>query len=164
MARYWNYWDETNSTATTTTSQYYSAWTCTSGTTSTCISTYATSAATYSTWVERYVITGFENWSDMARAVLTRLVNDETRTGFKITLWARDIEITDPRIMIRDLDWFLMGLRQVATAGDYQKIADHVAQVRAEIASGTLSEGGDVKQAPGDSQSGPTSQSEGTPK
>ena len=82
-------------------------------------------------------MSGFDGWSDQACATLTRLINDETRTGFKIEMWINgDVRVTDPTVNIRDLDWFLMRLRQVASASDYAKIAECVATARAEVAQG----------------------------
>lgn len=131
MAYYWDYWNSTSTTTTSTGSyHYYNNWTGT-----------ATTGTTY--WVpvqappQDYLITGFDDWSEAARATLTRLINDETNTGFKIRMWiSGDVAITDPDIQIRDLDWFLLKLRQVATASDYQKIMDCVATARDEAAQG----------------------------
>jgi hypothetical protein len=139
------YWDYFNDTSSTTTNNYYNTWS-TSSTSTWCTGTTAYYTTSYYTPPpQRYIISGFDGWSDAARAVLTRLINDETNTGFKVTLWIKgDVEITDPGVMHRDLDWFLLRLRQVATAADYQKIADHVAQVRAELDDPTA-EGGDAQ-------------------
>jgi hypothetical protein len=124
--RYWDYYRHcTGGTSTTSTMP---TWT---GTATTASSTAI--YPQYITVVKNYVITGADGWLDEARANLTRVINDETNTGFKITMWMNgDVDIVDPAVTVQDLDWFLFKLRQVSCPTDFEKISACIEAGRAE--------------------------------
>lgn len=138
-SRYWDYWNQTGSTfgSTATTGDtggYY--WTTVSSTSAS--STWIDTAYT-STYVVRreYLISGFDDWSEQDRATLTRLINDETNTGFRIKMWIKgDVDVTDMGIEIKDAEWFMLYLRQVASTEDYEKIAAHFNAVASRMGAG----------------------------
>ena len=111
---YWDYWDDapTTSSSTTTTSGTYT----TSGTTS----------ATDVYWlytVRKYLVKAPESWMKSARADFTKLINDETKTGFKVEMWIDGIiEITDHSIDMRTMKEFVPLLKSYANLEDRAKI------------------------------------------
>jgi hypothetical protein len=130
-----NYWDY-QTTSNTTTGTYYTPkiWQ-SSGTTSTTGGNW-TNSPTTSTWgntdrvyyysvvrVEKCLVRPPEHWGEAEIAGFTRLINDETKTGWKIEMWINgDIKITDPTIQIRDMAGFLPLLKQYANRQDLATI------------------------------------------
>jgi hypothetical protein len=135
---YWDYdrsiTSDSTSTSSTTSSfgsnngrRYYYYVGGTSTTTGSC-----TGAGTY--WhveIQRILVRAPEHWTEEQTAKFVRLVNDETKTGWKVEMvLTGDIRITDPNIQIRDMDGFKPLFKQGASADDRQKIdafyAEHV--------------------------------------
>ncbi|WP_157951654.1 hypothetical protein [Agrobacterium pusense] len=126
MIRYWdyptsvsNYWSTsgatTSATNATSSTRFYSA----SGTNS--FTSFTNNV--YVTVTRQYVVTVPEHWTREDCADLTLLINDETKTGFKITMWMEgDIDITDPSVEKRALEDFIPLLLSHAGHEDQLKI------------------------------------------
>ena len=106
------YWDYNGTGSTTTRSDWIGStanWTTTA--TDTAWSAYRT--------VRTILVEAPKSWGEAIQAALTKLVNDETDTGWTITMWIRgDIKITDPNIERRSMKDFVPLLKHRASERD----------------------------------------------
>lgn len=128
MANYWDYPNQCGpywrSTSTTTTSTTGSSGTFYYGT-STSTSTWPLTAPQV-VWVQRhYLIEEPEHWTDQDAADFTYLVNDATKTGFKVLMRMKgDVQIADPNVEKRSMADFVPLLLSRAQPEDQEVIRD----------------------------------------
>lgn len=148
MAAYWDY----NPTSTTS-GNYYNPRTIwrsytDGGTTSTTGYDWSNQTGTASTWgspntlyyyytatvrVEKVLVRVPEHWGEPEIAGFTRLINDETKTGWTVEMViSGDIKITDPTVQIRDMAAFALLLKRYANQSDRETIDRFFATVPIE--------------------------------
>lgn len=137
MARYWDY--STTSTTTTQTASWWDSQLRPSATTYTTTST-STTTTSASTWTcvyyvqpRAYLVEPPDHWDEATLASFVRLVNDETKTGFTVTMVIKgEILITDPDVELRAMADFVPLLKRRANATDRAKIDAFFAEFGAE--------------------------------
>ena len=83
------------------------------------------STTTGTQYFRRYIVTGFKNWLKRHRADLTKLINDETDTGWTIEMWMDgDIDVCDPSIEIIKARAWWHKVRARANSRDLAKLDD----------------------------------------
>lgn len=123
---YWDYWRDTG---TSTTGGNFWSDIDTSNSTSTSATydgqwVYAT-ATHYVRKVRKILVKAPSKWGKAIRAAYTRLVNDETNTGWKVTMWIKGkIDITDPDVEVRSMEDFIPLLKSRASPSDRRMIDD----------------------------------------
>jgi hypothetical protein len=118
-----DYWDYQLTTTGSTTTDW-------SGTATVSAST-GTSTVTTALWptyvstFRRYIVAAPKSWDRKTRAIFTKLVNDDTDTGFTVDMWIDgDIEITDPTIEKRTMEDFMPLLKHRASEKEKVLISD----------------------------------------
>ena len=137
---YWNYLDDCTTTGSPT--HYRIDTTASSGTDAMSGSTYISnelasgSACTYALEFKKILVVVPRHWPRPWIADFTRLVNDETDTGCKVTMVIEgDIDIVDPTVELREMGPFISLLRDRAIPSDVAKIKAFVASHPLESAS-----------------------------
>ena len=137
MVQYWDYGSSSTSsgdfynptvfsqTATTmgtpTGSQYYYYPSNATGTSTTLYYSYV---------VQRFLVDVPEHWGEPEIAGFTRLINDETKTGFKVEMVINgQVKITDPDVQHRDMGAFALLIKKYANAEDRATIDKFFVQV-----------------------------------
>lgn len=112
-ANYWDYdkyttgWADSTRTGTT-----LSEWSSTTA-------GWTTATTNYYQTVRKYLVSAPEHWDKEIRANFTKLINDDTNTGFMVTMWIDgDIEIIDPTIERREMKDFVLLLKSKASQTD----------------------------------------------
>lgn len=83
--------------------------------------------------IRYYLIEEPEHWDEAIAASFTRLLNDETDTGFTVLMRIKgDIQVADPNIEHRTMANFLPLLRRYARGPDLEKINAFFAKFGAE--------------------------------
>lgn len=121
------YWDYNSTASTTTTGSYYSSNcinTFATTTTPSCYGNNAINALAYYTPPPRQILVPTPaHWTRQQQALFVRLVNDETKTGWLITMLIEgNILITDPNVEIREMEAFALLLKRHAGAEDQRRI------------------------------------------
>lgn len=138
MVRYWDY--STTSTSTTQTASWWNSQSCSSATTYTTTSASTGGGGGASTWTcvyyvqpRAYLIDPPDHWDEATLASFVRLVNDETKTGFTVTMVIKgEILITDPHVERRAMADFVPLWKRYANAADRTKIDAFFAEFGAE--------------------------------
>lgn len=123
MATFWDYNSDTSAwpTGTSTTTGGYTHSHISTGTSTSTTSTTSTANTItyYRQVIRKYLITAPVHWTKEVRANFTKLVNDDTETGFTIEMWIDgNIEITDPTIDQRSMEDFVPLLKSRASLKD----------------------------------------------
>ena len=114
---YWDYWGD--STGGTLGDAWFSTNTTTTSTGTSYIGTTWASCTTTARRVRQVIVKTPKKWSKAIRAAYTRLVNDETDTGWKVTMWiSGKIKITDPDVEVRSMKDFIPLLKSRASPED----------------------------------------------
>lgn len=122
------YWQDTGTSTDTQTSQYTSDGGGTSNGT-----TWYTTTWYYCPPPRRILVDAPTHWQQEDRDGFTRLLNKETRTGWRVELWVSgDVCICDPNIERRTMKDFVPLIKEYANAEDQQKIDEFFKVHKAE--------------------------------
>lgn len=131
----WQYWDYGTASATSgiyyNPSIYSDAISLTGESSSTTTFYYTSSTASYTVAREMLVLCP-DHWGEPEAAGFTRLLNDETHTGWTVKMVIRgDIKVADPNIEVRSMADFVPLLKRCASREDRELIDKFFEQVPA---------------------------------